>query len=155
MPTNYPTDPDCIFCKIVAGDIPCHNLYEDDLVLAMLDIGPIAPGHTLLIPKGHYPALADVPPDTAAALGRVMPQLGAAVCKATHTDNFNVLQNNGRPAGQAVFHVHFHLIPRTADDARTTPPPGSPGTGLSFDWPATELDPDAATTLANRIRSAL
>ncbi|MEM9253268.1 MAG: HIT domain-containing protein, partial [Planctomycetota bacterium] len=106
MTAPYPTDPDCIFCKIVAGKIPCRKVLETDLSLAFLDIGPLSRGHTLLIPKGHYPTLDALDPDTAADLGRQLPRLCKAVAKAADTPHYNVLQNNGTPAGQAVMHVH-------------------------------------------------
>ncbi|MEM1107131.1 MAG: HIT family protein [Planctomycetota bacterium] len=134
-----------IFERIVAGEIPCHRLYEDEHVLAFLDVGPVSRGHCLLIPKVCYVELDAVPSETAAALGRAMPRLCAAVKAATGCDGVNVLQNNGAAAGQAVMHVHFHLIPRyTAADE-----------GLRFDWPAGELDADDAAAMRERIVAAL
>ena len=101
-----------IFTKIVAGEIPCHRVYEDDHVLAFLDIGPVARGHTLVIPKACYEQLDDVPADVGAALGSALPKVCAALKHVTGCAGVNVLQNNGAPAGQVVMHVHFHLIPR-------------------------------------------
>ena len=101
-----------LFEKIVAGDIPSYKLYEDELVYAFLDINPLAPGHTLLIPKVKYETLDQVPEETAAAIGRALPALARAVMKATGTKDYNILQNNGRPAHQEVPHVHFHIIPK-------------------------------------------
>ncbi|MEM7681505.1 MAG: HIT family protein [Planctomycetota bacterium] len=142
-------DTDCVFCKIVAGQIPCHKLLEDDHVLGFLDVGPVSPGHALLIPKGHYPALHDVPAETAAALGAALPKLASALREVGGFDHYNVLQNNGAPAGQAVFHVHFHLIPRRSGDSR------GEGVGLRFDWPAQPLDHEAAAPLAEQVRAAI
>ncbi|MEM6855671.1 MAG: HIT family protein [Planctomycetota bacterium] len=150
------TDDRSVFEKIVAGELPCHRLYEDRHCLAFLDVGPLARGHCLLIPKVRYVELDDVPPEVAAALGAALPKLVAAVKAATGCDGLNVLQNNGAEAGQVVMHVHFHLIPRYA------PPPPAPeaeagpgGVGLDFDWPAGSLDPDDAADLARRITAAL
>ena len=102
-----------IFAKILAGEIPCHRVFEDEHVLAFLDVSPLAPGHTLVIPKEPASTLADLSDDAAAAIGRVLPRICRAVCKATSTTAYNVLQNNGEAAHQAVMHVHFHIIPRT------------------------------------------
>ncbi|MEM6332899.1 MAG: HIT family protein [Planctomycetota bacterium] len=141
---DYPTDPDCIFCKIVAGTIPCRKLLETERSLAFLDIGPLSHGHTLLIPKAHYVTLDQVDPETAADLGRQLPRLCKAVTKATDTPHYNILQNNGAPAGQAVMHVHFHIIPKHPD-----------GSGLPLDWPATTLDDAKADALQAAITATL
>lgn len=145
---DQPTDPDCIFCKIVAGDIPCHKLYEDEQVLAFLDIGPLSEGHALVIPRAHYATIDQVPSETAAAMGRIAPALSKAITQATGAKDWNLLQNNGKAAGQAVGHVHLHIIPRLAGDAREQP---TPGHGLPFGWPAGELDQDEAGKLAEKI----
>ncbi|MEM9916082.1 MAG: HIT family protein [Planctomycetota bacterium] len=137
--------PESIFTKIVAGDIPGHRLYEDEHVLAFLDIGPVSRGHCLLIPKTCYVELDEVPADVAAALGQALPRLVAAVKSATGCDGVNVLQNNGSAAGQVVMHVHFHLVPRYTDT----------DTGLRFDWPAGELSDQDATELQQMITAAL
>jgi len=116
-----------IFTKIIAGEIPCHRVYEDDKVLAFLDINPLSRGHVLVIPKEPAETLDQLSDDSAAAIGRVLPRLSRAVLAATGARHFNVLQNNGAPAHQAVFHVHFHIIPRF-DDA-----------GLEIEWNAGKL----------------
>ncbi|MFK7790466.1 MAG: HIT family protein [Phycisphaeraceae bacterium] len=149
---NHPTDSTCIFCEIIAGRIPCHKLHEDERVLAFLDVGPLSEGHALVIPKGHYPTLNAVPAEDAAAIGRVLPGLSKAIMQATDTTSWNVLQNNGEDAGQAVHHVHFHIIPRSAGDARET---STPGHGLPFGWPAGEIDRAAAASLAEQIQTHL
>ena len=119
---------DCIFCKIVAGQIPCTKVYEDAACLAFMDINPISPGHTLVVPKKHCEAIGQMSADEAAALFRPIPSLAAAVKEAMKAEALNVLQNNGRAAGQAVAHLHVHLIPRWAGD------------GLGFRWPAKSAD---------------
>ena len=103
---------DTIFGKIIRGEIPCHRVYEDDHVLAFLDVNPLSPGHTLVIPKEAAPTLDKLSEESAAALGRVLPRIARAVMAATGASDYNVLQNNGAAAHQAVFHVHFHIIPK-------------------------------------------
>ena len=134
---------DCIFCRIVAGEIPCTKVYEDDLCLAFMDIGPLADGHTLLIPKKHYEFLYEMPPDEVAHLARRLPAMAKAVQEAMGAEGLNVLQNNGRVSGQAVPHVHFHFIPRVEGD------------GLGYRWPAKEADFDALKQQAEAIRAKL
>jgi histidine triad (HIT) family protein len=136
-------DPNCIFCKIVAGTIPCYKLLENEHVLAFLDVGPLSLGHALIIPKGHWTTLDQLPDDTSAAIGSVLPKLSRAIRQATGIADFNILQNNGTLAHQAVGHVHFHIIPKTAD------------TGLGINWPAGQLDADQAAKLVASITSVL
>src|SRR5258705_4955480 len=109
--------PETVFSKILRGEIPAHKLYEDDKVLAFLDIAPLSPGHAVVIPKEPAVTLAQLSDDSAAALGRVLPRLCRALTALTGTADYNVLQNNGRMAHQAVDHVHLHIIPKP-DDAR-------------------------------------
>lgn len=117
---------ECVFCSIVAGDIPCAKVYEDAQVLAFLDIHPVTPGHVLLIPKEHFPLLTDIPEETMAALGRAMPRLARALVRATGAQGFNVFQSNGHCAGQEIMHAHFHLIGRRAGDGiGIRPAPGA------------------------------
>ena len=107
---------DCVFCKMVAGQIPFTKIFEDDVILSFLDIGPISDGHTLVVPKQHFEKLHDCP---AELLGRICSHLGKiakAVSKAMNSDGYNLLCNNGRAAGQLVRHLHFHVIPRNAGD---------------------------------------
>lgn len=136
--------PDTIFSRIIRGEIPCARVYEDERVLAFLDISPLSPGHTLVIPKEPAATLDQLSDDSAAAIGRVLPRIARAVMQATGTTAYNVLQNNGAAAHQAVFHVHFHIIPK--------PPEGG---GLGVGWPAGTLDPARATDLAAKIASHL
>ncbi|MCA9639620.1 MAG: HIT family protein [Polyangiaceae bacterium] len=133
-----------IFSKIIRGEIPCHKLYEDDLVLAFLDINPLSAGHTLVIPKQAVARVDELTDESAAAIGRVLPRLCRAVMKAVGCEDYNILQNNGAPAHQAVFHVHFHIIPKP-----------NPDEGLGIGWPAQKLEPEAAQDVAERIRAQL
>ena len=120
---------DTIFGKIIRGEIPCHRLYEDDQVLAFLDVNPISRGHALVIPKEPAETLDQLSDEAAAAIGRVLPRLSRAVLAATGASAFNVLQNNKPLAHQAVFHVHFHIIPKYED-----------GTGLGIEWTGFKLE---------------
>ncbi len=131
----------CIFCKIGAGEIPSARVLEDSSAFAFLDIGPLAEGHVLLIPKAHFATLDQMPADAAAGLMRHLPALVRAVQAATGCQGVNVLQNNGAAAHQAVGHVHFHIIPRNAGDA------------FQFNWPAGKYPPGRADQLAGAIRS--
>lgn len=138
------TDPaPTVFDKILAGDIPCHRVYEDEHVLAFLDIGPLADGHTLVIPKERRAKLHELSDESAAALGRVLPRIARAVLAATGATAYNVLQNNGAEAHQAVMHVHFHVIPRVG------------GRGLGIDWRPGELSPERAAELLAAMHAAL
>lgn len=132
-----------VFQKILAGEVPAHRIYEDEHVLAFLDIGPLSRGHTLLIPKEPAETLDQLSDESAAALGRVLPRLCRAVMHVTGAREYNVLENNGHGAHQAIAHVHFHIIPKP-----------DPRSGLRIHWPAGKLDADAAQ-LAERMRSAL
>jgi len=133
-----------VFSKILRGEIPAHKVYEDDHVLAFLDIGPLSPGHTLVIPKEPAETLDKLSDEAAAAVGRVLPRVCRAVMAATGCPHYNVLQNNGAPAHQAVFHVHFHIIPKTEE-----------GAGLGVGWKPQSLDRDAAAVLAEKIRESI
>lgn len=128
-------DPDCIFCKILADEIPSNRVHEDEHTIAFMDLFPLAPGHTLLIPRDHHEFLTDMPDETMAAVGRVLPRLARAVMKATGAEGFNVYQTNGECAGQQVPHVHYHVIPRAADDGIGYRwKPGSYAEGEMADW---------------------
>ena len=109
----------CVFCAIVAGEIPSFKVYEDDLVLAYLDINPFAKGHTLVIPKAHTEGLLDTPEETLAAVIARVKKIAARVKSVLKADGFNILQNNGEAAGQPVKHVHFHIVPRFGNDPLT------------------------------------
>ena len=133
-----------IFSKIIAGEIPCHKIYEDEHVLAFLDINPLAPGHTLVIPKEAVATLAELSDESSAAVGRVLPRICRAIIAETGCIDYNILQNNGAPAHQAVFHVHYHIIPKPSSSE-----------GLGIGWPATELDHGQAATFAAAVNSRI
>ena len=137
------TDKDCIFCKIITGDIPAAKVLEDDAALAFMDVGPLAEGHVLLIPKGHYDTVDQMPADQAAAMLKHLPALVKAVRAATGCEGINVLQNNGRVAHQVVRHVHFHIIPRRAGDE------------FHFNWPAGTYPDGRMAQLAEAVRAQL
>ena len=136
-------DPDCIFCKIVAGEIPSEKVYEDDAVLAFMDINPTSVGHTLVIPKDHCPDLLTTPAEALQSVAAVLPKIAAAVVAATNAEGFNILQSNNPCAGQVVFHTHFHVVPRRPGD----------GIGLGFRQAPPKEDDFAKTAAA--IREAL
>jgi histidine triad (HIT) family protein len=106
----------CIFCKIIKGEIPCSKVYEDKEVLAFLDLNPASPGHTLVLPKKHLATLLDLEPGTGDALLQVMRKIGQALQTVARADGFNCIQNNFASAGQEVMHLHWHVIPRQAGD---------------------------------------
>ena len=132
-----------IFSRIIRGEIPCHRVYEDEKVLAFLDVGPLSRGHTLVVPKEPAATLDALSDESAAAIGRVLPRLCRAVLAATGATAYNVLQNNGAAAHQAVLHVHFHIIPRDGD------------AGLGIGWKAGSLDGKEGAALAETIRAAV
>ena len=134
--------PETIFTKILRNEIPCHRIYEDDLVLAFLDINPVSKGHVLVIPREPAETLDKLSEDAAAAIGRALPRIARAVMAATGAQHFNILQNNGALAHQAVLHVHFHVIPKYDD-----------GTGLGVGWKSGQLEDGEA--LAAKIAEAL
>jgi len=137
------TKDDCIFCKIVAGEIPSVKVYEDSVVLAFMDIGPISDGHTLVIPKEHVEKLHHCNPELMAQVGQAVVKVANAVSKAIPSDGYNVLCNNGISAGQLVDHMHFHIIPRNTDD------------GVFNRWPAYEYPQGKAQKLAEKIKEYL
>ena len=103
---------DCIFCKIINGEIPSAKVYEDEDVFAFLDISQVTKGHTLVIPKAHHANVYELPEDVAGKLFAVIPKITNAVKKAYNPIGLNLLNNNGEAAGQTVFHYHLHIIPR-------------------------------------------
>lgn len=134
---------DCLFCKIIAGQIPSSKVYEDDELVAFLDIKPVNPGHVLLIPKQHFASLAETPEALAGAMMAMVPSLAKAVMQATNAKGFNVAVNNGRVAGQLVDHVHLHIMPRHEND------------GYELWHGKAYESSQAATSMANAIRAAL
>ena len=135
--------PNCIFCKIVAGEIPSEKLYEDSETLAFMDINPVHDGHCLVIPKEHYPTVFDVAPDAFAAAARTAIKVATAVNAATKPDGLNLIQSNGPGAAQSVQHVHLHVLPRRMRD------------GLAINWALKPGDRARIAEVAERIRAAL
>jgi len=136
-------DPNCVFCKIISGDIPALKVFEDDEILSFLDIGPLAEGHLLVIPKEHYARLEEMPAELVATVSREIPRLAQAVLQATGKEAYNLLQNNGRASGQEVPHVHFHIIPRTSDD------------GLGYRWNASKYPAGRGELFQQQIKAVL
>jgi len=136
--------PETVFSKILRGEIPSHKVYEDELVLAFLDVNPLSRGHLLVIPKEPAETLDRLSDESAAAIGRVLPRLCRAMKKVTGCEAYNVLENNGAGAHQAVFHVHFHLIPKP-----------SATEGLGIGWTPKKLAPEAGAQLARELAAAV
>jgi histidine triad (HIT) family protein len=134
---------DCVFCKIFAGQIPSARVYEDDACIAFLDIGPLADAHLLIVPREHYEWITEMPPQAVAAATQAIPRLARAVMKVTGAEGFNVLQNNGKVSGQAVPHVHFHIIPRREAD------------GLGYRWNASKYPEGKLQQLQQAIHVAM
>ena len=116
---------DCIFCKIVSGEIPSHKVYEDNWSLAFLDIAPSSYGHTLVIPKDHFENIYTLPDETLARLALSAKKVAVAVKNATLCDGVNLIMNNEKNAGQIIFHAHIHIIPRKENDGLKLFPHGS------------------------------
>ena len=130
---------DCIFCKIVNGEVPCKKIYEDEAVLAFLDIRPVSDGHTLVVPKAHFEKLHQCPPDVLGKVTSCVGKIAQAVVGAMGAAGYNVLCNNGRVAGQLVDHVHLHVIPRNEGDK------------VFARWPAYEYEQGRADAIAAKI----
>ena len=137
------TDADCLFCKIIAGEIPCFNLIEDDETLAFMDINPANEGHALVIPKEHAKDVYAVSDAAITATVKTAKKIAAAVDKTLSPDGLNLLQCNGPAAAQSVFHFHMHVLPRREGDE------------LKLNWGLKPGDMDAIGALAERIRGNL
>lgn len=111
-------DENCIFCKIANGEIPSKTLYEDDLFRVILDLGPAARGHALILPKEHYANLYELPDDIAGKAMQLARKEAALIAEKLGCDGLNLMQNNGEAAGQTVMHFHIHMIPRYKDDGQ-------------------------------------
>lgn len=133
---------DCVFCKIIAGEIPAHKIYENDEVLAFLDIHPVNPGHVLIVPKAHFENMLDAPAHVLSAMSEVSQKIAKAVMKTVGAEGFNLNVNNGKMAGQVIFHLHMHIVPRFSGD------------GLRL-WTGREYKEGEAEMLVKNIKSAL
>lgn len=134
---------DCVFCRIIQGQIPGVKVFEDESVVAILDINPITRGHTLVLPKAHHETLVDLPAEALQATVRAVQRVAPAVLRGVGADGFNVLQNNHRCAGQAIPHVHFHVIPRKIGD------------GVRYQWNPGKYAEGEMESIAAEIRKAL
>ncbi len=134
-------DDNCIFCKIANGDIPSATLYEDEEFRVILDLGPASKGHALILPKEHYPNLYELPDELAGKAILLAKKMAVKMTKALDCDGFNVVQNNGEPAGQTVFHFHMHLIPRYKNDQ------------AGFGWNVGELSEADREDILSRVRA--
>ncbi|GIK11264.1 MAG: hydrolase [Chloroflexota bacterium] len=137
------SEPNCVFCRIIRGEIPATVIHRGEACLAFLDIQPLASGHTLVVPTQHYPTLDRMPEQLAGEVAAALPRLGSAVMRAVGATGFNVLINNGSDAGQVVPHLHIHLIPRRAGD------------GLGFRWNVRGYQPGEADRVAESLRREL
>ena len=113
------SDSNCIFCKIAAGEIPSKTLYEDNNFRVILDISPASKGHAIILPKNHAANIYELSEEDASKILIVAKKVATAMQKVLQCDGMNILQNNGEVAGQSVFHLHIHLIPRYKDDNLT------------------------------------
>jgi histidine triad (HIT) family protein len=139
----HPTDSACIFCKIVAGHIPCFKLLEDDDTIAFMDINPVNPGHALAVAKGHWPTVDVIPPETLAAVARSAQRVAKAVMRELNPVGVNLLQANGAGAGQSVPHLHFHIMPRRTGD------------GVTLNWEQKPGDRAEIEAIWNRLKAVL
>ncbi|MEE3467385.1 MAG: HIT family protein [Eubacterium sp.] len=133
---------DCIFCKIIAGEIPSTTVYEDADVKAILDVNPAAKGHVIVLPKAHAENVFEISDEDLSKAICVAKRIAAALKKTYNCDGVNILQNNGEAAGQTVFHLHIHVIPRFVGDT------------VSIGWKPGEMPSDMAET-AEAIRANL
>ena len=133
-------DPDCIFCKIVAGEIPSFKLFEDEATLAFMDINPANEGHALVIPKEHAPDLYSVSDEALVRTAVTAKKVAAALARTLNPDGLNIVQCNGAAAAQSVMHFHVHVLPRVKDDE------------LAMNWGLKLGDIDAIGRLAERVR---
>ncbi len=134
---------DCIFCEIVAGEIPATKVYENEIILAFMDIAPVNPGHLLVIPKRHYRNIFDMPAAVGCQIMESAISLATAIREGFNPDGLNLFQSNEVAAFQTVFHFHLHLIPRWENDA------------LRLPWQPGERDFEEIGKLADKIRQAL
>ena len=140
---THPTDGSCIFCKIVAGQIPSFKLLEDDKTIAFMDINPVNPGHALAVAKGHWPTVDVIPADVIAAVAQTAQKVAKAVVKELKPNGVNLVQANGAGAGQSVPHLHIHIMPRRAGDA------------VAFNWEPKPGDMKEIEAVFKKLKAAL
>lgn len=137
------TDDNCIFCKIASGVIPSTTLYEDDQFRVILDLGPASRGHALILPKQHYADVCSLDETIAAKVLPLGAKIGAAMKKSLGCSGFNLVQNNGKAAGQTVFHFHMHVIPRYDNGP------------VIVSWAPGEASPEELSEVADKIKNCL
>ncbi len=140
---THPTDGSCIFCRIVAGELPCFKLFEDEATIAFMDINPVNPGHALAVSKGHWPTVDVIPPDILAGVARTAQRVATAAMRVLEPTGVNLLQSNGPGAGQSVPHLHMHVIPRRAGDT------------VTLNWSYTPGDKAEIEAICHRLKAAL
>lgn len=145
MPMFVDTSPpgQCIFCRLVAGEIPSARVYEDALTIAFMDIGQVNPGHVLVATKRHAATLLDITPEEAAAVMQTAQHVARAVMAVFNPPGLTLLQANGREGDQTVFHFHLHVVPRHADD------------GIALSWPRKEPAAEVLRGYALQLGQAL
>ena len=140
---THPTEGNCIFCKIVAGQIPCFKLLEDANTIAFMDINPVNPGHALAVAKGHWPTIDVISADVLADVARTAQTVAKAVFKVLKPHGVNLLQANGEGAGQSVPHLHIHIMPRVKGD------------DVNLNWEQKPGDMAAIKAVYERLKAAL
>jgi histidine triad (HIT) family protein len=143
MPSTSPSANECIFCRLLAGEIPATRICEDELTLAFMDIGQVNPGHVLVASKRHADSLLEATPEEAAAVMRTAQRVALAIRAAFAAPGISLYQMNGREGEQTVFHFHMHVLPRHADD------------GVGLTWPRKEPPRETLEQHAKRLRSIL
>ncbi len=134
---------DCIFCRILRGEIPAQMVYDGPRAFAILDINPVSWGHTLVIPRDHFETWNELPADLAAELAKAAQVVARGVVKAAGAEGFNLLMNNHRCSGQAIAHAHFHVIPRKTGDE------------IKYQWKTKPYDPGVIEKVGSEVRAAL
>jgi histidine triad (HIT) family protein len=140
---THPTDGNCVFCKILAGQIPCFKLLEDANTIAFMDINPVNPGHALAVAKGHWPTIDLIPPEVLGDVAKTAQRVARAVMKELKPNGVNLLQANGEGAGQSVPHLHVHILPRAQDD------------GVLLNWQPRPGDMAAIKAVYERLKAVL
>ena len=140
---THPTDATCVFCKIVAGQIPCFKLLEDATTIAFMDINPVNPGHALAVAKGHWPTVDVIPPEVLGDVARSAQRIARAVLKELKPHGVNLLQANGEGAGQSVPHLHIHVMPRVKGD------------DVNLNWQPKPGDMAAIKAMYDKLKAAL
>lgn len=140
---SYPTEANCIFCRIVAGQIPCFKLLEDGETIAFMDINPVNPGHSLAVAKGHWPTVDVIPSDVLGAVSVTAQKVAKAVISELKPNGVNLLQANGAGAGQSVPHLHIHIMPRQPND------------GVALNWDYKPGDRAEIEAIYRRLKAVL